>query len=177
MTTTDTTVNNLIINTMTQAQYSQITPDPNQLYMVTDSTITSSDVTNALGYTPTTPANVDGQWVFSSKSLSTSGAKGSTSFNLSSATYNNYLPSDNYCYEVLLSFYGANTSSTKAIAKFTFGGQETNAVAAINSGSMCTLNGIFPLDSTHTFTLAVTGKDFSTLNLDVLGYRRLGTNS
>lgn len=52
MTTTDTTVNNLIINTMTQAQYSQITPDPNQLYMVTDSTITSSEVTNALGYTP-----------------------------------------------------------------------------------------------------------------------------
>jgi hypothetical protein len=57
MTTTDTTVNNLIINTMTQAQYSQITPSANELYLVTDSTITSSEVTTALGYTPESTSN------------------------------------------------------------------------------------------------------------------------
>lgn len=139
--------------------------------------VNSGDIATALGYTPTSPANVDGQWVFSSKSLSTSGSKNTYSFNLSSSTYNNYLPSDNYCYEVLLSFYGANTNNTKAQATFTFGGQDTNQVSAVSGGSMCTLNGIFPLDSTHTFTLAVTNQAFSTLNLNVLGYRRLGTNS
>ena len=138
--------------------------------------ITSGDITTALGYTPTSPANVDGQWVFSSKSLSTSGSKNTYTFNLSSSTYNNYLPSDNYCYEVLLSFYAANNNSTKAQAIFTFGGQDTHSVAALNNCSMCTLNGIFPLDITHTFTLQVKNQAFSSLNLSVLGYRRLGTN-
>jgi len=37
MTTTDTTVQNLIINTMTQAQYMTITPSSTELYMITDS--------------------------------------------------------------------------------------------------------------------------------------------
>jgi len=38
MTTTDTTVDNLIINTMTAQQYSQITPSTTELYMVIDDT-------------------------------------------------------------------------------------------------------------------------------------------
>ena len=50
----DTNVSNLIINKLTKAQYEGITtPDPTQLYFVTDdSGITSSDITTALGYTP-----------------------------------------------------------------------------------------------------------------------------
>ena len=57
MTTTDTTVNNLVINTMTAAQYATITPSATELYMVTDEAITSSDVTTALGYTPVKSVN------------------------------------------------------------------------------------------------------------------------
>ena len=52
MATTDTTVNNLIINTLTAEQYATITPSETELYMVTDEVITASDVTAALGYTP-----------------------------------------------------------------------------------------------------------------------------
>ena len=52
MTTTDTAVNDLIINRLTQAEYDTITPNANELYIVTDGSISSSDVINALGYTP-----------------------------------------------------------------------------------------------------------------------------
>ena len=56
--TTETTVSNLIINTMTAAQYATITPSSTELYMITDEAITSSDVTTALGYTPENHANL-----------------------------------------------------------------------------------------------------------------------
>ena len=58
MTVTDTTVSNLIINTMTVAQYATITPSDTELYFVTDEVITGSDVTAALGYTPENNANL-----------------------------------------------------------------------------------------------------------------------
>ena len=60
MATTDTPVQNLIINTMTQAQYATITPSETELYMVTDGVISSSDVTTALGYTPYNSSNPSG---------------------------------------------------------------------------------------------------------------------
>ncbi len=58
MTTTDTNVQNLVINVLTKQQYEGITtPSNNELYMVTDESITSSEVTTALGYTPENQAN------------------------------------------------------------------------------------------------------------------------
>ena len=57
----DTNVENLIINKLTRAQYESIaTPDPTQLYFITDEVISSSDVTTALGYTPYNAANPSG---------------------------------------------------------------------------------------------------------------------
>lgn len=51
--TTQTTVSDLKINKLTSAQYATITPSATELYFITDdSGITSSDVTDALGYTP-----------------------------------------------------------------------------------------------------------------------------
>ena len=47
--TTDTTVSNLIINTLTRAQYATITPSATELYMVDDDTIGGA-------YTATCPA-------------------------------------------------------------------------------------------------------------------------
>lgn len=50
---TETFVNDLKINKLTSAQYATITPSATELYFITDdSGITSSDVTDALGYTP-----------------------------------------------------------------------------------------------------------------------------
>lgn len=57
----DTNVENLIINKLTKAQYESITnPDPTQLYFITDEVISSSDVVNALGYTPYNSTNPSG---------------------------------------------------------------------------------------------------------------------
>lgn len=52
MTTTDTNLNQLIINELTQAEYDTITPNANELYITTDGIMESTDVINALGYTP-----------------------------------------------------------------------------------------------------------------------------
>lgn len=53
MTTSDTNLNNLIINKLTKQQYESITtPVSTELYMVTDEVVSGSDITNALGYTP-----------------------------------------------------------------------------------------------------------------------------
>ena len=52
MTTTDTNLTQLIINQLTQAQYDTITPNANELYITTDGVMQSTDVINALGYTP-----------------------------------------------------------------------------------------------------------------------------
>ena len=53
MTTSDTQVSNLIINRLTKAQYEAIqSPSPNEIYIITDEVIASSDIVNALGYTP-----------------------------------------------------------------------------------------------------------------------------
>jgi hypothetical protein len=58
MATTDITVDNLVINTLTKAQYQTITPSATELYFVTDDAgVTSSDITTALGYTPENQAN------------------------------------------------------------------------------------------------------------------------
>lgn len=57
----DTNVENLIINKLTRAQYESITtPYPTQLYFITDEVISSSDVVNALGYTPYNATNPAG---------------------------------------------------------------------------------------------------------------------
>lgn len=57
----DTNVENLIINKLTRAQYESIaTPDPTQLYFITDEVISSADVTTALGYTPYNATNPAG---------------------------------------------------------------------------------------------------------------------
>ena len=58
---TSATVSNLIINKVTSAEYATITPSDTELYFITDdSGITSTDITNALGYTPYSSANPSG---------------------------------------------------------------------------------------------------------------------
>lgn len=57
----DTNVENLIINKLTKAQFESITtPDPTQLYFITDEVISSADITNALGYIPYNATNPNG---------------------------------------------------------------------------------------------------------------------
>ena len=51
--TTTTQIDNLKINKLTRQQFESITPNPTELYFITDDIgITDSDVITALGYTP-----------------------------------------------------------------------------------------------------------------------------
>ena len=202
MTTTDTTVNNLIINTMTQAQYNQITPSNNELYLVTDSTITSSEVTSALGYTPTSPANVDGQWVVKHQELAINVSVTKTSTfeyglttNAGATTSNfDYLPSDSniYNYDVLVcgETKTASTSgdfcaiklqssvissSDSSISVGICGTQTRSSSTTIALG-----NAIIPVgtDGKLTYVTGSTNNSFKgTITIWLVGYRRIGTNS
>lgn len=60
MPTTDTSITNVIVNEMTKAQWTGITPSTNEFYIVSDDPITSTDVVNALGYTPYDSSNPNG---------------------------------------------------------------------------------------------------------------------
>lgn len=49
----------LTINKMTKAQYSAITPNADEIYLITDDNgLTQSDITTALGYTPVNPTSL-----------------------------------------------------------------------------------------------------------------------
>lgn len=88
MTTTDTNVQNLIINTMTKAIYDDITPSNTELYLITDeSPITSSDVVTALGYTPENSTN---------KVTSISSSSTNTQYPSAKAVWDNTLHSVSY---------------------------------------------------------------------------------
>lgn len=182
MTTTDTTVNNLIINTMTQAQYNQITPSNNELYLVTDSTITSSEVTSALGYTPTTPANVDGQWVASKIDLPSMGTNISTyKYNLKNqsgtgVTAVDYLPNDNYQYEVSLYVYSSNTSYSGSVIEVYSDIVRGNATVSEKTvAKYGTANIILPVSS--LLTVEIANNRVNNILVTLIGYRRIGTNS
>lgn len=190
MTTTDTTVNNLIINTMTQAQYSQITPNANELYLVTDSTITSSEVTNALGYTPTSPANVDGQWVSSVVKIvdSTSNTSGTNIYldsNGTSGAGQNYLPDDNYDYEVIFQIRMAcNTSQSTQVAlncgtDIMVPNLDGQNISVSKSATAITVAITMPVGTGRYFKYSLTNSTTNTTacRVSVLGYRRIGTNS
>ena len=60
MVSTDTKVNTLIINTMTQEIFDSITPSDTELYLVTDGVLEASDITDALGYIPYDSSNPSG---------------------------------------------------------------------------------------------------------------------
>lgn len=102
MTTTDTNLNQLIINELTQAEYNTATINQNELYVITDGVMQSSDVINALGYTPANNADIDGAWTIPSSAISICSnynisGSGSQAFALSSV-----LPNDSNLYEMQL---------------------------------------------------------------------------
>lgn len=140
----DTHVNNLIINKLTKQQFESIaTPDPTQLYLITDdSGITSTDITTALGYTP---ENVTNKVV-----------------SLSSSSTDTQYPSAKLVYDQLalkqpLISSTAMLSSdlvddTNKTHKFATSAQLTQI--STNTGDISTINGKIPSAATTTNQLA-----------------------
>ena len=197
MTTTDTTVSNLIINTMTQAQYNQITPSDTELYLVTDSTITSSEVTSALGYTPTNTSlsnlsstsskNFDGQWVASRLTIDETKATHTSTANLGTTGTSplSYLPSDctTYDYLVIGSMSGTTTSNTPVgwVGNVTSPATATNGIYAVivgdGSNRRPSIQFIIPVTNGMIYTQVSNAAFSNNFGVVLTGYRRIGTNA
>jgi hypothetical protein len=137
--------------------------------------ISSSDVTTALGYTPTSPANVDGQWVASTQSLtvSTSVTTSPQEFNLKTL---NYLPNDNNKYEVLVWLEASAGTGSASVVYLSSDIVSGNGIAVQRSESKYgDMNLSIPVSS--TLKVQVTLANVGGITLSVLGYRRIGTNS
>lgn len=182
MTTTDTNLNNLIINTMTKATYDTITPSPTELYMVTDDPLSSNDVINALGYTPANNTDIDGFWTIPSSpinicsSVSLNGS-GTADFALSSV-----LPNDGNLYEMQLSCTGeTGTASGNRIQLIisNSGSQYTGYfhvfdVIARSAARVFASNTIlFLAKNTDTIKLTKNSTYTGTVTINLLAYRKV----
>ena len=163
--------------TGTQAEYSAITTkDSNTIYNITDDGITYDNIANKdLSNLSTTGKNViDGQWVDSRHILSTATAVNTYNIDLS-----NYLPDDNFCYEILLHLLATrstnSTVTTVAVTSslVTYGASYLRFNNAITGDTNVTT---FPVGSNHQISILITGVDLGYCVIEALAYRRLGTN-
>ena len=152
--------------------------------------ITSSDVTTALTYTPadtdlsnlstTGQKVIDGQWVNNSVTLANGVSMTSSSQDYS---LSNYLPNDNYDYEVMFNCNitsGSSTGNRIFLAVTTDISSYTEMAYAIpRSNATVTAYGfcILPVGSGRKVTVAGNTTPKGTYQLSVRGYRRIGTNT
>ena len=150
--------------------------------------VNSSDIITALGYTPanitlsnlgtTSSVNIDGQWISSTKVLTTtSTGTGTFAYNLrpTGTGHLDYLPDDNYVYEVLASFYQhcSSTACTSYLSSDII--DETSTIPTGSNGRYQIVVANIPVQNTISFrreTASATGVDFR-----LLAYRRVGTNN
>lgn len=121
----------------------------------------------------------DGQWVSSIRTLSTATAVGDYTMDLS-----DYLPNDNYDYEVILNIksYRSSTSGSSDIYIYSddFPTNLSNGNQVINVGANArvgTNRFIFPICLNRKVYMKIEIGNLSENTLTVLAYRRIGTNS
>lgn len=135
--------------------------------------------TNLSNLSATGKKVIDGQWVYSYSTLSTSTSKGSHSISLSS-----YLPNDSYKYEVLLNVTGYNTSNTSVgyissdIFTIPTSDSYANYCIRVNANSRMGANRFtIPVGTGRTLTWYVDTNAFGSASVTAYGYRRIGTNT
>lgn len=134
--------------------------------------------TDLSNLTATSSTNFDGQWVPSKKVLTTtSTGTGTFAYNLrpTGTGHLDYLPDDNYVYEVLASFYQhcSSTVCTSYLSSDII--DETSTIPSGSNGRYQTVVANIPVQNTISFrreTANATGVDFR-----LLAYRRVGTNN
>ena len=154
--------------------------------------ISSTDVTTALGYTPaendlsnvliSASAVFDGQWV-----ASTSAIASSVSVSSSDATYSlsTYLQNDGYKYAVLFNAKVTTTASTGKEASVILTSSEVGGVYVVRAQTSASVaiigiaSAVVPVGTDRNIT--VDGETSSlaagTYDLTAIAYRRIGTNS
>lgn len=180
---TDTNISNMILNDMTEAQFSNLqSVDPDQLYL-TEDVSANQDLSNL---SSTGQKVLDGQWVSidSNNQIADTVTWNNT---VSEAVYDisSYLPNDNYNYEVLITCFvqtaaTANKFVTVQLSSDIFTtvyGIGTRASAAVSATANS--NAIIPVGTGRTITQYATTSSNAdgTYSLWIKGYRRIGTNS
>ena len=151
MATTDTPVQQLIINKLTKAQYDAITPSDTELYFVTDDAgISSADVIEALGYTPYNSSNPAG-YITGISSSDVITALGYTPYNSTNP--------DGYITASALSGYEQTTNKVTSITSSSTDTQYPSAKAVYtatnaNATAISTINGKIPSQATSSNQLA-----------------------
>lgn len=133
---------------------------------------------NITSIPPTSLTNFDGSWTASSKSLSTS-----TAVNTYEVSLANYLPNDNYSYEVYVSVMANRSGSGNAAV---FAGSDILAVGDASDGKMLMAvcgggsadgsSRSVPVGSGRKIIIKITSNALSYLYAYALAYRRIGTN-
>ena len=143
----------LTINKMTKAQYNAITPNADEIYLITDDNgLTQSDITTALGYTPVNPS-----------SLATVATTGS---------YNDladkpYIPSG-VVVDQTYDPTSQNAQSGVAINGAGFATQSwvTSQGYTTNTGTVTSVNNVQPVNGNVTITIPTVPTNVSAFNND-----------
>ena len=133
----------------------------------------NKSITTTLGNT----TKIDGQWVSSTKTLSTATAVGTYTIDLS-----DYLPNDNYNYEVLINCTSNSNSSTLTdsfvysdiVSKTTY-----SQVATSTNGYYCRNMFSLPVNKYIYFQneVKIGGSGTPYIAIIALAYRRIGSNT
>lgn len=122
--------------------------------------------------------NFDGQWISSISTLSTATAVNSYEISLS-----NYLPNDNYNYEVLISAKANRSSSGTCVLDFGSDIINTNLddnsmnLVGCSGGNMDGSASVIPVGLGRKILFKIGGNAASWTYINAIAYRRIGTNS
>lgn len=175
-------LNNLIINKMTQAQYDTITPASDELYLITDGTIQSSDVINALGYTPANNVNIDGQWTIPSSPINICSSVSLNGSGTADFALTNILPNDGNLYEMQLSCTGetGTASGNRIQLNISSSGSQYTGYFAVfdviarSAARVFASNTIlFLAKNTDTIKLVKNSTYTGTVTINLLSYRKV----
>lgn len=146
------------------------------LYYYIGETVQNANLINAgvLAEVKADRTDVDGQWVFNSKTLSTNGNAGTINLDLS-----NILPNDNYCYELLIfhSMHSSNSTLSNLYYQTDIYPRTQIGTTGVN-GWYSTGTDLVITGSSHSLSRYI---DVTTSNnvvaITLIGYRRLGKNN
>ena len=139
--------------------------------------ITTSDVTTALGYTPTSPANVDGQWEPKSQDFTISKNVTSSPQELNLRTLD-YLPANttDYNFEVLVSCKLEQTGTSPSYMHILSDVVGEPLVLTCKEGSRFQTV-TFAIPVYNTVSVQITRANATGAEFRAIAYRRLGTNT
>lgn len=151
---------------------------------ITSSALSGLADTDLSNLTATGKNVIDGQWVSSYVALA-SGVSAPTATDLSYSLAT-YLPNDTYNYEVLLNMIGTTAATANAYSRgYLYSDKIVNAITLYShrnaqGSSVATTaggNAIIPIGTERKIYVAHNSANTGTFALNVVGYRRIGTNT